>query len=80
MCCGECEMAVLDAVAQARGVEAAEASARTGVLVIESSLPVDTLDVLDAVKNAGFTARLFLCEHPLSSIDSDSWRSSATDA
>lgn len=58
MCCGNCEMTVLDEVAQVKGVEVAEVSARTGVLVVTSSTPVDTLAVLDAVEEAGYTARL----------------------
>jgi copper chaperone CopZ len=58
MCCGECEMTVLDEVAQVKGVEVAEVSASTGRLVITSTVPVDTLSVLDAVEQAGCTAML----------------------
>lgn len=72
MCCGECELTILDKVVQVRGVEVAKASACTGILVIESSTPVDTLDVLDAVNEAGFTASLHLCENLLNFVPSDS--------
>lgn len=58
MCCGQCEVDVLDQVALVSGVEVAEVSARTGRLVITSSAPVDTLNVLDAVEQAGYTAVL----------------------
>lgn len=60
MCSGNCEMNVLDEVAQVKGVEVAEVSARTGVLVVTSANPVDTLAVLDAVEEAGYTAKLIL--------------------
>ncbi|OBK21312.1 heavy metal transporter [Mycobacterium asiaticum] len=58
MCCGQCEITVLDEVAHVAGVEVAEVSARTGRLTVTSSNPVDTLSVLDAIDEAGFTALL----------------------
>jgi copper chaperone len=58
MSCGHCEAAVKDEVAQIPGVHSVDVNARTGRLVVRSSIPVDASAVLGAVDEAGYQAVL----------------------
>ncbi|OBH05784.1 MULTISPECIES: heavy-metal-associated domain-containing protein [unclassified Mycobacterium] len=58
MSCGHCEAAVRAEVSQVPGVDGVDVSARTGRLVVASSVPVDAEDVLRAVDEAGYQAVL----------------------
>ncbi|MET3807220.1 copper chaperone CopZ [Nakamurella sp. UYEF19] len=56
MTCSHCEMAVKGEVDQITGVESAEVSSATGVLVITSASDLDDAAVLAAVDEAGYEA------------------------
>ncbi|OBG31319.1 heavy-metal-associated domain-containing protein [Mycobacterium sp. E3198] len=56
MTCEHCEAAVRAEVGQIPGVENVEVSARTGRLVVASSVPIETNAVLGAVDEAGYEA------------------------
>lgn len=56
MTCSHCEHAVSTEVGQIAGVEKVEVSAATGRLVVVSSAPVDTAEVVAAVEEAGYEA------------------------
>ena len=58
MGCGHCEAAIHSEVARIPGVDGVDVNARTGRLVITSSLPLDEQAVLGAVDEAGFEAVL----------------------
>lgn len=58
MTCGHCEAAVRAEVGRIPGVENVEVSARTGRLVVASSVPIATNAVLGAVDEAGYEAVL----------------------
>lgn len=58
MSCGRCEAAVSGEVAQIPGVEDVDVDARTGRLVVTSSVPVDANEVRGAVDEAGYEAVL----------------------
>ncbi len=58
MTCGHCEAAVRAEVSQIPGVDGVEVNARTGRLVVASSIPVDANAVLGAVDEAGYQAVL----------------------
>ena len=58
MSCGHCEAAVKDEVAQIPGVDSVDVNARSGRLVVRSSIPVDASAVLGAVDEAGYEAVL----------------------
>jgi copper chaperone len=58
MSCGHCEAAVKAEVAQIPGVDSVDVNARTGRLVVRSSIPVDASAVLGAVDEAGYQAVL----------------------
>jgi copper chaperone CopZ len=58
MSCGHCEAAVKSEVAQIPGVDRVEANARTGRLVVTSSVPIAADEVLSAVDEAGYEAVL----------------------
>ena len=53
MTCGHCELSVREEVA---GVEDVEVSAKTGILIVTSSRPVDDAQILNAVDEAGYSA------------------------
>lgn len=56
MTCGHCEMSIRAEVGRISGVVKVDVSARTGSLVVTSSAPVDDLQVLAAVDQAGYDA------------------------
>ncbi len=56
MSCAHCEAAIQSAVAQIPGVDGVAVSARTGRLVVTSSVPIDEEAVLGAVDEAGYQA------------------------
>ncbi len=56
MSCSHCEAAVQSEVAQIPGVDGVDVSARTGRLVVTSSVPIDEEAVLGAVDEAGYEA------------------------
>ncbi|AKN15611.1 heavy-metal-associated domain-containing protein [Mycobacterium haemophilum] len=56
MSCGHCETAIQREVGHIPGVHSVEVSARTGRLIVASSVPIEEATVLDAVNEAGFTA------------------------
>ncbi|OIN78834.1 heavy-metal-associated domain-containing protein [Mycobacterium malmoense] len=56
MSCGHCEAAIRGEVGQIPGVVSVDVSARTGRLVVTSSVPVDVSAVLGAVDEAGYEA------------------------
>ncbi len=56
MTCGHCEMAVRGEVSKLTGVEGVEVSAATGRLVVSTSAPVEDIDVIAAVDEAGYQA------------------------
>lgn len=58
MSCAHCEAAIHSEVARIPGVDDVDVSAKTGRLVVTSSLPIDTHAVLDAVEEAGYQAVL----------------------
>lgn len=58
MSCDHCEAAVRAEVSRIQGVDSVEVSARTGRLVVTSSLPIDGNAVLGAVDEAGYQAVL----------------------
>ncbi len=58
MSCAHCEAAVQSEVAQIPGVDGVAVSARTGRLVVTSSVPIDEEAVLGAVGEAGYEAVL----------------------
>ncbi len=58
MSCGHCEAAVRAEVSQIPGVDGVDVNARTGRLVVASSVPIDAKDVLGAVDEAGYEAVL----------------------
>jgi copper chaperone len=58
MTCGHCAAAVKDEVGQIPGVDSVDVNARTGRLVVTSSVPVGANAVLCAVDEAGYEAVL----------------------
>ena len=56
MSCSHCEHAVSTEVGQIAGVEHVEISAASGRLIVVSSAPVDTAQVVAAVEEAGYEA------------------------
>lgn len=58
MSCGHCEAAVQAEVSRIPGVDSVDVSARTGRLVVASSVPIDAAEVLSAVDEAGYEAVL----------------------
>jgi copper chaperone len=58
MTCGHCEAAVQSEVSQIPGVDSVDVNARTGRLVVASSVPIDANAVLGAVDEAGYEAVL----------------------
>jgi len=56
MSCGHCEAAVRAEVSQIPGVDGVEVHARTGRLVVASSVAIDANAVLGAVDEAGYEA------------------------
>lgn len=56
MTCGHCEMSIRAEVSMIAGVVKVDVSARTGSLVVTSGMPVDDLQVLAAVDQAGYEA------------------------
>lgn len=56
MTCHHCEMSVTEEVSEIPGVESVEVSHETGVLVVNSSTPIDDTAVLAAVEEAGYQA------------------------
>ncbi|ORV81494.1 heavy metal transporter [Mycobacterium interjectum] len=58
MTCGHCEAAVRAEVAQIPGVDGIDVNARSGRLVVVSSVPIDANAVLGAVDEAGYEAVL----------------------
>ncbi len=58
MTCGHCEAAVRAEVGQILGVDGVDVNARTGRLVVSSSVPIDANAVLGAVDEAGYEAVL----------------------
>jgi copper chaperone len=58
MSCGHCEDAIHSEVARIPGVDGVDVSARTGRLVVSSSVPIAARDVVGAVDEAGFEAVL----------------------
>lgn len=56
MSCGHCEASVRGEVAKIVGVQAISVDAKTGSLVVESSVPLADADVLAAVDEAGYEA------------------------
>jgi copper chaperone len=58
MTCGHCEAAVRAEVSQIPGVDGVDVDARTGRLVVASSVPIDAKAVLGAVDEAGYEAVL----------------------
>ncbi len=58
MTCGHCEAAVRSEVGQIPGVDSVDVDARTGRLVVASSVPIDAKAVLGAVEEAGYEAVL----------------------
>jgi copper chaperone len=56
MTCSHCEHAVSTEVGQIAGVDRDEVSAATGRLVVVSSVPVETSEVVAAVEEAGYEA------------------------
>lgn len=58
MTCGHCEAAVRAEVGQIPGVDGVDVDARTGRLVVASSVPIDADAVVGAVDEAGYEAVL----------------------
>ncbi|MGO8767409.1 MAG: heavy-metal-associated domain-containing protein [Mycobacterium sp.] len=58
MSCADCEAAVQSEVARIPGVDGVDVSARTGRLVVTSSVPIDEATVLSALDEAGYEAVL----------------------
>ncbi|MGO8850180.1 MAG: heavy-metal-associated domain-containing protein [Mycobacterium sp.] len=58
MSCAHCEAAVQSEVARIPGVDGVDVSARTGRLVVTSSVPIDEATVLSALDEAGYEAVL----------------------
>ncbi len=58
MSCAHCEAAIRSEVARIPGVAGVDVSARTGRLVVTSSVPIDEAAVLSAVDEAGYEAVL----------------------
>ncbi len=58
MTCGHCAAAVKEEVGQIPGVDSVDVNARTGRLVVTSSVPVGANAVLGAVDEAGYEAVL----------------------
>lgn len=58
MSCAHCEAAIQGEVAKIPGVDGVDVSARTGRLVVTSSVPIDEKAVLGAVDDAGYEAVL----------------------
>ena len=58
MSCAHCEAAIQSEVARIPGVDGVDVSARTGRMIITSSVPIDEAAVLDAVDEAGYEAVL----------------------
>jgi copper chaperone CopZ len=56
MSCSHCEHAVSTEIGQIAGVEHVEISAASGRLIVVSSAPVDTAQVVAAVEEAGYEA------------------------
>lgn len=56
MSCAHCEAAIRDEVAKIDGVARIEVSAGSGILTVESALPLDDAAVLEAVDEAGYEA------------------------
>ena len=56
MTCAHCESAVRGEIAKLDGVERIDVSAASGVLVVESSAPLDDAAVVAAVDEAGYEA------------------------
>ncbi len=58
MSCTHCEAAIHSEVARIPGVDGVDVNARTGRLVVTSSVPVDEKAVVGAVDEAGYEAVL----------------------
>ncbi len=58
MSCAHCEAAIRSEVARIPGVDGVDVSARTGRLVVTSSVPIDETAVRSAVDEAGYEAVL----------------------
>ncbi|GAA3596064.1 heavy-metal-associated domain-containing protein [Klugiella xanthotipulae] len=56
MTCGHCEMSVTEEVEKIIGVSDVRVSADTGVLSVTSAEPLADTEVIEAVREAGYTA------------------------
>lgn len=56
MTCGHCESSVREEVSDIDGVQDVEVSAQTGTLTVTASGAIDDAKVLNAVKEAGYSA------------------------
>jgi copper chaperone CopZ len=56
MTCGHCESSVREEVSDIDGVQDVEVSAQTGMLTVTASGAIDDAKVLNAVKEAGYSA------------------------
>ncbi len=56
MTCGHCESSVREEVSDIDGVHDVEVSAQTGTLTVTASGAIDDAKVLNAVKEAGYSA------------------------
>jgi copper chaperone len=56
MSCAHCEAAIREEVAALDGVARVDVSAASGVLIVESAMPLDDTAVIEAVDEAGYAA------------------------
>lgn len=56
MTCGHCELSVREEVGEVDGVQHVDVSAQTGTLVVKADGPVDDVQILRAVDEAGYSA------------------------
>jgi copper chaperone CopZ len=56
MTCRHCELSVQEEVSEVAGVQDVEVSAETGTLIVTSTGPLDSAQILRAVEEAGYSA------------------------
>ena len=56
MTCVHCELSVREEVSEVAGVQDVEVSATTGTLIVTPNGPVDDVQILHAVDEAGYSA------------------------
>ena len=58
MTCSHCEVSVREEVGKIAGVQDVEVSAQSGALIVTSSVPIGTDQIVAAVEEAGYSAEL----------------------